>query len=184
MSSLQITVVAIAAVLMFWAVGAYNRLMQLRNAIPRRFAPLADQLGVRHALLQRQADALVPVLPEQADLLAALRAACVQAQGATAHARNHPGAAGALNSLRLAEDILLETRARLPPVPAALPEAAHATEPAELAELGALLAAADVALQFARGRFNDAVMEYNHAVQQFPTWMLSGLFGFRLAGEL
>lgn len=181
MSSLQITVVAVTAVLAFWAVGAYNRLMQLRNAITRRFVPLADQLGLRHALLQRQANALVPLLPGHADLLTALRAACLQAQGATAHARNHPGAPGALNSLRLAEDILLETRARLPPVPDAPPDLAHA---AELAGLGTQVAAADVALQFARGRFNDAVMEYNHAMQQFPTRLLSGLFGFRPAGVL
>ena len=179
MSSTQITVVAGAAVLVFWAVGAYNRLMQLRSGILRRFVPLDQQLGLRHALLQRQVDVLAPLLPAHADTLSALRAACSQAQSATAHARNHPGAAGALNSLRLAEDILLDTRARLPPAPVPVPAAG-----AELAELGPQLAAAEAALQFARSRFNDAVLEYNRAVQQFPTRLLAGLFGFRLAGAL
>jgi LemA protein len=173
LSSLQITLVAVAAVLVFWAVGAYNRLMRLRSAILRAFAPVDQQLGLRHTLLQRQIDLLVPVLTEQAENLSALRAACTQAQAARAHASTHPGAAGALNSLRLTEDILLETRARLP---------APDDTRAELTALAAQLAVVDTALLFARGRFNKGVMEYNHAVQQFPTRLLAGLFGFRTAG--
>lgn len=112
MSSLQITLVALAAVLVFWAVGAYNRLMRMRNEILRGFAPVDQQFTLRIALLQRQAEAWAPALPEHADVLAALQAACSQAQTALAHARARPGAVGALNSLRLAEGILLETRAR------------------------------------------------------------------------
>ncbi len=178
MSSAQITVVALAAVLLFWAVGAYNRLMELRNHILRGFAPLDQQLGLRHALLQRQIDALEPLLPEHFETLAALRAACVQAQAAASLARSRPGASGAVNSLRLAEDILVTARAKLPPMAPqdpALPD---------LVDLDQRIAAADAALQFARDRFNDAVMEYNRAVQQFPTRLLAGLFGFGLAGAL
>ena len=175
MSGLQFTVVAVTTVLAFWTVGAYNRLMRLRNGILRRFVPLGQQFELRHALLQRQLDALAPVLPEHADALLAVRAACTQAQAAAVHARSHPGASGALSSLRLAEDILLETRTRLPPAPSAV---------ADLADLGTQLAGAEVALQFARARFNEAVTEYNQAVQQFPTRMLAGLFGFRAAGTL
>ena len=32
--------------------------------------------------------------------------------------------------------------------------------------------------------FNEAVASYNHAVAQFPTVMIVGLFGFRSAGTL
>lgn len=173
MSGLQITLIAIAAVLVFWAIGAYNRLVRLRGAIVRAFVPVAQQLGQRHTLLQRQAELLAPLLPGHADTLTGLLAACAQAQAARAHASAHPGAPGALNSLRLAEDILLETRAKLP-----MPGDASA----EQAELNARLAEVETALQFARGRFNNGVAEYNRAVQQFPTWLLAGLFGFRAAG--
>jgi LemA protein len=178
LSSLQITLVALAAVLVFWTVGAYNRLMRLRNHILRSFVPVDHQLTLRHTLLQRRAEALARALPEHAETLSTLQAACAQAQAALAHARAHPGAAGALNSLRLAEDILHATRGRVP-----LADAADA-DPADPAGLGAQLAAAEAALQFARGRFNEAVMEYNKAVQQFPTRLLAGLFGFRTAGAL
>ena len=180
MSRSQITFVVLAAVLAFWALGAYNRLMRLRNAIVQGFAPVDQQLKLRHALLQRQIEALAPLLREHADNLSALQAARAQAQAAGAHARAHPGAAGALTSLRLAEGILLQMRERLPSARAVAD--ADQADPANLATLSTELATVETALQFARGRFNDAVMGYNHAVQQFPTRLLAGLFGFRVAG--
>lgn len=181
MSRSQVTLAALVAVLVFWGVGAYNRMMRLRNALLSGYLPVDQQLKLRHTLLQRQAQALLPLLPEHAETLFALQAACTQAQAASTLARAHPGAANALGSLRLAESILLETRARL--AAADGPEALSA-ETAEMAELTAQLAVVEAALQFARGRFNGAVMEYNHAVEQFPTRLLAGLFGFRLAGTL
>lgn len=181
MSRLQITVVAIAALLVFWAVGAYNRLMRLRSAIPRKFAALDEQFALRHALMQDLIDALAPAmatLPEEAQALAALQAAATQAQAARAHAKAHPGAADALQSLRLAENSLLQTQARL--VSGMGGGAELATENGQSSQLAAL----EPALRFAQSRFNDAVMEYNHAVHQFPTSLLAGLFGFRAAGAL
>lgn len=175
MSSLQITLVAVVSILAFWAVGAYNRLMGLRNAILSGFGPVDQQLQARHTLLQRKINALGPALPAHAEALSALQAAAAQAHAASSHARARPGAVGALDSLRVAEGILHEAHGRLP-----VPECADA----ELDALSHQLAVVETALQFARGRFNDAVMEYNRAVQEFPTSMLAGLFGFQPAGAL
>jgi LemA protein len=166
---------AIAALLLFWIVGAYNRLVRLRGELVRRFAPIDEQFGQRHALLLQQIDALAPVLANAAPRLDALRAACQQADSARVHARVRPGKVGSITSLRLAEDILNEARARLP-----APTAAGTTLP----ELGAQLAAVDTALAFARRQFNEAVVAYNHAIAQFPTRVLAGLFGFRAGGTL
>jgi hypothetical protein len=46
------------------------------------------------------------------------------------------------------------------------------------------LANADAALGFARQQFNSAAQDYNDAVLQFPTWVIAGLFRFRVAGVL
>ena len=179
MSSLQITLVALVSVLTFWSVGAYNRLMRLRSAILSGFGPVDLQLTARHALLQRKIAALVPAQTDDTEALNALQAAATQAQAAVAHARSRPGAVGAVESLRMAEGILLQAHGRLQIT------AANATVNAEaLKSINSELASVDVALQFARARFNDAVMEYNHAVHQFPTSLLAGLFGFRRASEL
>ncbi len=40
MTASQIVGWAVAALLLFWAVGAYNRLVRLRGAIVRQFAPV------------------------------------------------------------------------------------------------------------------------------------------------
>ena len=175
MSSLQISVWIVAAVLLFWTVGAYNRLVGLRNAIVRSFAPVDEQFIARLGLLQRQVEAVGEVLVHAAERLDALRAACLQAETARAHAKAHPGAPGAIRSLRLADDILAKARGRLP---------VQAVGGVDLSELSARLAATDTALAFAQRQFNAAVLEYNGAVRQIPTRLIAAVFGFAPAGTL
>jgi LemA protein len=159
--------VLFVAVWVFWSVGAYNRLVGLRNELLRCFAPVDDQLRARQALLQRWADGLEGT---DAPTLESFRAACQQIEAASQHARAHPARASALTSLRLADEILAQARGRLP----ACADAG----------LAAALAEADTTLAFSRRQFNEAALAYNRAVAQFPTWVLSGLFGFRKAGTL
>jgi LemA protein len=104
--------------------------------------------------------------------LDALRAACRQADAAREHARARPGAASAVTSLRVADEILADARARLP---------VQAIPGLDLPGLNSELALVDTALSFARSEFNAAVAAYNDAVGQFPTVLLSRLFGFRAA---
>lgn len=167
MSSHTLVAMIVAAVLLFWAVGAYNRLVSLRAELLRCFAPVDEQFRARHALLLRWADTMPDADPAA---LAQLRAACEQAEAACVHARPRPMHAPAVVSLRLAEDILSQARARLP---AAGDDA-----------LAAALGEGDTTLAFARRQFNDAADGYNRAVSQFPTWVIAGLFGFRKAGTL
>ena len=175
MRAWEITAWVVAAVLVFWAVGAYNRLVGLRNAIVRSFAPVDEIFATRHALIEQQLDAVGSVLVHAAQRLEALRAATRQADAARAHAKAHPGAPGAIKSLRLADDILAEARARVP-----VPAAGHA----ELGDIGTRIAASDTALDFARRQFNAAVLDYNRAVGQIPTRLVAALFGFAPAGTL
>jgi LemA protein len=175
MSTTQIVCAAVGAALLFWAVGAYNRLVKLRGSIVRQFAPVEAQFRLRQRLLMQLIDALSGVLQSAAPRLDSLRAACLQADAACAHAKQRPGAVGTITSLRLAEDILAEARARLP---------VQSVPGIDLAGLNASLAESDATLAFARRQFNEAVKEYNRAVRQFPTVLLVGMFGFRTAGTL
>lgn len=175
MTTTQIIGAVMAAVLLFWSVGAYNRLVRLRGAIVRQFAPVDEQFRARHALLLQQLDALAPVIVNAAPRIEALRAASLQVEAACAHAKQRPGASGSITSLRLADEILAEARARLP---------VQSAPGSELAALYAQLQASDATLAFARRQFDEAVIEYNRAVKQFPTLLLVGLFGFRSAATL
>jgi LemA protein len=172
MTTTQGTVTAIAAVVVFWIVGAYNRLVRLRSDLVARFAVVDERYRQRHALLDRQLELLSTALAAAAPRLDALRAACRQADTAREHARARPGAASAVTSLRVAEDILADARSRLP---------VQSVVGTDLPELNAKLATSDTALSFARAEFNAAVVAYNEALRQFPTLLVARLFDFRSA---
>ena len=171
----QVGLWIVVAVAVFWTVGAYNRLVSLRNALVRSFDPVDQQFSARHALLERQSEAIGAVLSTAAERLETLRAACLQTDMARAHAKAHPGAPGAITSLRLADDILAEARARLP---------VQAIGGVDMSALNAELGAADTALAFARRQFNETVLAYNHAIRQIPTRLIAAIFGFAPAGTL
>ncbi len=166
----------IGAVLMFWSVGAYNRLVRMRTAILRCFVPVDQHLAARSALLQRQMEWLASRPDAPSRDLEALQAARAQADVARLVAKRQPAAADTTHSLRLALRILAQARERSND--AVPPEAAQALA------LRGELAACDHALQFAQAQFNDAVIEYNAALAQFPASWLGALFGFRGAAPL
>lgn len=170
-----------AAVLLFWVVGAYNRMVRQRNAILRSYADLDTQMQLRNDALLRQATALQALTPSTPEPIEALLAAQGQCRSAAAHARLRPYSAMALASLSMAEKVLLQARSRLDAV-----SAQDAAKPAEagLDELTRERTSIDQALVFARQRFNTAVDHHNRAVQQFPTNLLALVFGFRVAGRL
>jgi len=172
MTTTEGTLAAIAAVVVFWIVGAYNRLVRLRSELVARFGTVDERYRQRHALLEGQLELLSTALASAAPRLDALRAACRQADTAREHARARPGAASAVTSLRVAEEILADARSRLP---------VQSVIGTDLPELNAKLATSDTALSFARAEFNAAVTAYNEAVRQFPTLLVARLFDFRTA---
>ncbi len=176
----QWIVLLVAAVLLFWAVGARNRLVSMRNEISRCFAVVQTQTQQRHALLQQWMESLGPLLGEQAPELASVQAACRQVQVACEHLQAKPAAAQPATSLRMAEETLAAARQRLMAV---LPSAGSSTPQLQPIPSESL-ATADSTLAFARHQFNNATQAYNDALMQFPTWVIAGLFGFRAAGTL
>jgi LemA protein len=180
MSSGQIAAWAVAAVLVFWAVGAYNRLVSLRNDISRAFVPVDAQIRQRHQLLEQWIEALRPAMHDTV-VLDGVTAASGQLQAACDVVRGRPSAARPMAILRMAEETLAEARER---VKAELPSRPEQLQRLGVAELGEELAAADSTLGFARRQFNAATQHYNDALDQFPTWLIAGLFGFHGAGTL
>ncbi len=166
--------------LLFWAVGAYNRLVRLRGDIARAFGPVDTQIQQRHGLLMQWLDAL-RALHHEPQPVDAVFAACGQLQAACDMLRGSPGAANAAVSLRLAEATLQSARTRLTAEQPAKPELLTRLGAEVLAEE---LAAADSTLGFARSQFNQAITAYNDAQRQFPTSVIAGLFHFSGAGLL
>jgi LemA protein len=176
MTSTQIGIAVAGVLLVCWMVGAYNRMVSLRNVLAERFAAIDALCRSRHALIERQVELLATALAGGArPRLDALHAASRQADAARAHAQVRPAVARAVTSLRVAEEILADARARLP---------VQTLAGDELPVINARLASDDATLDFARREFNAAVGHYNAAVRQFPTVLVARLFGFRAGATL
>ncbi len=181
MSTIQIVSVIVLAVLVFWSVGAYNRLVRLRNIIGNSFAQIDVQLKRRYDLIPNLVDVASKYVAHERETLEAVTAARNQAKAAADVARAHPAAAGAVTSLAMAEQVLGGAMSRLMALVEAYPELkADQT----LRELSEELTSTENKVAFSRQLFNDATLDYNNAAQQFPTNLMASMFGFREAAML
>jgi LemA protein len=181
LSTQQLLLIATAALLVFWGLGAHNRLVALRNGIIAAFAQVDEPLQRRAAALSPLVAALRSRLPDEQGALDAVLAAQSQLQSAAEALRARPARAPLAAALAAAEATLQAALSRL----LALLEQHSELSGAD--DLGPLLATqrdATQRLAFARQLFNDAVGSYNMAARQFPTRLVSSLFGFGAAGTL
>ena len=169
-------------VVVFWAVGAYNRLVRLRAEVKHSFAGLVrhwrQQLQVAESSLPAQwVNGLgahsMDMVPAADRPWIALKAASTQFVASLDAAQTRPLDPASVAALRSAQDVLVAAWAR---VIAGLEEhsALPGIEPPHRKW--------DDQWQLtdgARCRFNDAVQAYNDAISQFPARLLAWLFSFR-----
>jgi len=181
MSTTQIVSWIVLAVIIFWGVGAYNRLVRLRNVIANSFAQIDVQLKRRYDLIPNLVEVARKYAAHERETLEAVTAARNQAKAAADVARSRPAAAGPITSLTMAEEVLGTAMGKLMALVEAYPELKADQSLRELAEE---LTSTENKVAFSRQLFNDATLDYNNAAQQFPTSMMANLFGFRSAAML
>ncbi len=180
MGTTQIVSWIVVAVLVFWGVGAYNRLVRLRNIISNAFAQIDVQLKRRYDLIPNLVEVARKYVSHERKTLEAVIAARNQAKSAADVARSQPNA-GALTSLSVAEGVLGSALGRLMAVVEAYPDLKADQNLRELAEE---LTSTENKVAFSRQLFNDATLDYNNAAQQFPTNLVANVFGFKEAAML
>ena len=174
-------VLGLVVVVVLWAVSAYNRLVELRNRIANAFGQIDVQLKRRYDLIPNLVEVARGYLQHEASTLEAVIQARGQAQGAAAAARVAPTKAGAVGALAVAEGALGASLGRLMVVSERYPELkADAT----MQSLSEELASTENRVGFARQAFNDQVLEFNNAAQQFPTLIVARLANFTPAAML
>lgn len=157
------------AVLLFWCVGAYNRLVRLRGDVKTAFGVIDTELQ-RHIELARS-------LP-QGDAAAAwwvqVHDATLQLAVSLAAARVKPVDPPSIAALQAAGDVLSMAWERVER------EDAHDLAGSRLPEtLVASRAQLVAQVQAAAGQFNEAVDRYNRAIGQFPALLLAWVFSFK-----
>lgn len=165
----------LAVLVLFWAVGAYNRLVRLKNAIANAFGQIDVQLKRRYDLVPNLVEVARKYLEHEAQVLEAVIAARNQAREAEQKAAGAPFNAGALGALTGAEQALGGALGRLFAVVESYPDLKADQTMRELSEE---LASTENRIGFARQAYNDQVLAFNDAAAEFPTLIIARLFGF------
>ena len=172
---------ALAAVLVFWMVGAYNRLVALRNAIGSAWAGINEHLRQRGAVVTPLLAELKAPLAAEHGALEALRLTHEQAQTAAADMKSHSLDPATVTAWRSAEAALASAASR---VLALLEQHAELRSTTAVATAVATWHLAASRLDYSCQVFDTTVVAYNEAAAQLPTRWLLRLFGFAPAGQL
>jgi LemA protein len=163
----------------FWAVGAYNRLVRLRGEANTAFGELDAELGKQVKLVRSITDD--PAEPPaslfegaESSFWGGLQGAAGQLEAALASARARPLDPERMAALGAAQSVLVMAWER------AERDDAHDLAGPRLPEsITATRATMAVQCAGAAERFSQAVTRYNAAIAQFPAVLLAWLFGFK-----
>ena len=181
MSPNNLIYIALAALLVFWAVGAYNRLIRLKNAIANSFGQIDVQLKRRYDLIPNLVEVAKKYLIHEQATLEAVINARNQARAASDVVRSRPANALAVTTLAAAEQALGGSLGHLFAVAEAYPDLKADQTIRELSEE---LTSTENKVSFARQAFNDAVLDYNNAQGQFPAVLVARVFSFTPSATL
>ncbi|MEO8653808.1 MAG: LemA family protein [Ramlibacter sp.] len=176
--SIPIAFWILAAVLGFWVIGAYNRLVRLRAEAIAAFAGLETELSKQVELVRKHLpppEATMPAsLEPEGSIWAGLHGAAAQCAVSLAAARNRPLEPQGIAALGAARDVLGVAWAR------AERDDAHDLAGPRLPDT-VIARRVQLALQThsAVALFNLAVGRYNEGIAQFPAVLLAWLFGFK-----
>jgi LemA protein len=164
MLALWIILGLVALVLLFLVV-LYNRLIRLRNGAQNAWAQVDVQLRRRHDLIPNLVETVKGYAAHERGTFDEVTQARTAAQNAQGPAEQGP-----------AENILSQALGKLFAVAEAYPQL-RATE--NFQQLQAQLAETEDKIQASRQVYNNAVLNYNNAIQTVPSNIVAGALGFQ-----
>ena len=162
-----IVLLVVVGVIALFVIGIYNGLIGRRNRIDEALAQIQVQLKRRHDLIPNLVNAVKGYMDFEQKVLTDVTNA--RAQAVTA------GAQGRRGSRPQAENALTGTLRSLFAVVENYPDLKANQNVLSLQEE---LTTTENQISFSRQHYNASVLEYNNAIQVFPTVLLAGMFGF------
>ena len=163
-----IVLLVVLALLVFWLIGAYNKLIGLKNQVANAWKQIDVQLKRRHDLIPNLVNTVKGAMQFERETLEAVVAARNQAIKVQQAPGAHVGETAA------AEAQLTGALSRLLAVVEAYPDLKATGNVAQLQEE---LTSTENKIAFSRQHYNDTATEYNTKQQQFPTNMVAGMAG-------
>ncbi|GMV08988.1 MAG TPA: LemA family protein [Gemmatimonadaceae bacterium] len=158
---------ALAAVFVFWLVGAYNGLIALKNQVANAWKQIDVQLKRRHDLIPNLVNSVKGATAFERETLEAVVSARNQAikveesgAGVAATARAEAQLTGALGRLLAVVEAYPELKAT-----------------ANIAQLQEELTSTENKIAFARQLYNDTATQYNTRQRQVPTVFVAAVAG-------
>lgn len=173
-----IILLAVVLVVLFWGVGAYNRLVSLQNQVKNAFSQIDVQLKRRYDLIPNLVETAKGYMKHERETLEAVIAARNQAVTANSKAAADPTDTGAMRQMAAAEGLLSSTLGKMFALSESYPEL-KANE--NMMQLTEELTSTENRIAFARQAYNDGVMQYNTSREQFPGSIIAGMFAFKPA---
>ena len=167
-------IVAIAV----WAIVMYNNLVNLRNRVRNGFSQIAVQLTRRYDLIPNLVEAVKGYMAHEKGTLEAVIQARNAAVSGLKQASADPSNPDAIKALAAAETTLGGTLGRLFALAEAYPDLKANQNMMQFQEE---LASTENKVAFARQAFNDSVMGYNNACENFPNNLIANSFSFKQA---
>ena len=161
-------------VVVVWAVGIYNRLVQLKNRYQNAFAQIEVQLKRRYDLIPNLVETAKGYMQHERETLEEVVPARTPALSGLQRAAGDPGNPAAMSELAGAEGALSGAMGRLFALAESYPDLKANQNMMQLSEE---LTSTENKVAFSRQAFNDSVTAYNSYRQSFPAVALAGTFG-------
>ncbi len=169
-----IITLVVLAVLGFWLVSIYNKLVTYKNRFKNAFSQIEVQLKRRYDLIPNLVETAKGYMSHERETLEAVIAARNQAMAGLEAAAKDPANASAIKELASAEGILGSAMGRLNIVMEAYPDLKANQNMMQLSEE---LTSTENRVAFSRQAYNDGVTAYNTFKQTFPPVLFAGFFG-------
>ena len=172
---------ALVVALVAYVIGIYNNLVNKRNRVKNAFAQIDVQLTRRYDLIPNLVEAVKGYMSHERGTLEAVINARNAASASLDVAKLDPSNADAIKKLGASEGLLGNALGRLFALSEAYPDLKANQNMMQFQEE---LSSTENKVAFSRQAFNDSVLGYNNAVQNFPNNIIAGMFSFESASFL
>lgn len=172
---------AVLVALVLFAIGIYNNLVNSRNRVKNAFAQIDVQLTRRYDLIPNLIEAVKGYMKHERETLEAVINARNSAVSSLSAAKADPSSGEAIQKLGAAEGLLGGALGRLFALSESYPDLKANQNMMQFQEE---LSSTENKVAFSRQAFNDAVLAYNNAAQNFPNNIIAGMFHFETASFL